>query len=135
MQADRSVPHWEPPHLRRRTEWLLLAVWLSLVLALLTRHVVWRDEVRALSLALQGEGVLGMLRGLRGEGHPALWYLLLRAGATVVPATALLPVVSVAVASASSSSKGLAKRPWTSFFSEPSRPSSWDLLLQFCWMR
>ena len=98
MQADRSVPHWEPPHLRRRTGWLLLAVWLSLVLALLTRHVVWRDEVRALSLALQGEGVLGMLRGLHGEGHPALWYLLLRAGATVVPATALLPVVSVTVA-------------------------------------
>ncbi|HSU21261.1 MAG TPA: hypothetical protein VLK60_05150, partial [Variovorax sp.] len=62
------MPHWEPPHLRRRTGWLLLAVWLSLVLALLTRHVVWRDEVRALSLALQGEGVLGMLRGLHGEG-------------------------------------------------------------------
>ncbi|UST55902.1 hypothetical protein NF681_19355 (plasmid) [Comamonadaceae bacterium OTU4NAUVB1] len=98
MKTDRLKPVQDRARLRARTQVLLLAVWLSLVLALLTRHVVWRDEVRALSLALQGEGVLGMLRGLHGEGHPALWYLLLRAGATVVPATALLPVVSVTVA-------------------------------------
>jgi hypothetical protein len=98
MQGDRFMPTWRPPQLRHRTAILLVGAWLVLVLALLTRHVVWRDEVRALSLALQGEGVIDMLRGLHGEGHPALWYLLLRGAGTLLPATAVLPAVSVAVA-------------------------------------
>lgn len=77
---------------------LLLGAWFVVVVALTTRHVVWRDEVRALSLALQGDSVVDMLRGLHGEGHPALWYLLLRGANTLLPPTAVLAIVSVVVA-------------------------------------
>jgi hypothetical protein len=58
---------------------LLFGLWLAAAGALAWRHVMWRDEVRALSTATQGENWIAMLRGLHGEGHPALWYLLLRA--------------------------------------------------------
>lgn len=74
--------------------------WAAVVLVLASRHVFWRDEVRALSLALQGENVLAMLRGVQGEGHPALWYLLLRGAHTLLPSPAVLPGVSILVAAA-----------------------------------
>lgn len=64
--------------------WLMLAGWLA------SRHVMWRDEVRALSLALTGDTPWAMLRAVHGEGHPALWYLLLR-GAHALVGTAALP--------------------------------------------
>jgi hypothetical protein len=65
---------------------------------LAVRHVVWRDEMRALSLALTGDSVFDMLRALRGEGHPALWYLMLRGAHAVVPVREVLPVVGWSVA-------------------------------------
>lgn len=66
---------------RDRRSWrdiLLLAGWMALVGFQIARHVMWRDEVRALTIALDGDDLIAMLRGLHGEGHPALWYLLLR---------------------------------------------------------
>src|ERR1700739_2024372 len=66
---------------RDRRSWrdiLLLAGWTLLVGLQIARHVMWRDEVRALTIALNGDDLIAMLRGLHGEGHPALWYLLLR---------------------------------------------------------
>ena len=62
-----------------RIRFLLIGSWHAAAGALAWRHVVWRDEARALSIATQGEDWIAMLRGLHGEGHPALWYLLLRA--------------------------------------------------------
>ena len=82
---------------RRRSLWIVF-VWALLVGLLLLRHAFWRDEVRALSLALQGDTFVAMLRGLHGEGHPAVWYLLLRGVHTLLPTPAVLPLVSVAVA-------------------------------------
>src|SRR5437868_3283871 len=58
----------------------LFAAWLGLIAWLCFNHVFWRDEIRALSLALSGNGVVEMLRNVHGEGHPALWYLILRGG-------------------------------------------------------
>src|SRR5271163_2136570 len=42
---------------------LLFALWLAAAGALAWRHVMWRDEVRALSNAIQGENWIAMLRG------------------------------------------------------------------------
>ncbi len=67
---------------------------------LATHHALWRDEVRALTIALQGGSVPAMLAQLQGEGHPALWYLILRGLHAVVPAPGVLPFASIAVASA-----------------------------------
>src|SRR5262249_3041028 len=46
------------------------------------------------------ENVVEMLKSLRGEGHPALWYLLLRAAYFVVGSPTILPLVSIAIAAA-----------------------------------
>src|SRR3984957_19600020 len=66
--AEAKSPDW--------TRILLFGLWLAAVGALAWRHVIWRDEARALSFAIQGGDWIAMLRGLHGAGHPALWYLL-----------------------------------------------------------
>lgn len=82
----------------RRPHLLLLAVWFVVVLVTASHHVVWRDEVRALSLAQQGHDVMAMLTALHGEGHPAVWYLLLRGAYTLVRTPKVLPIVALLVA-------------------------------------
>jgi hypothetical protein len=76
----------------RRGRVLLFACWLALVAWLLSTHVFWRDEVRAFSLALSGSSYGEMLRNVHGEGHPALWYLVLRAGHDLFPYREVLPI-------------------------------------------
>lgn len=76
----------------------VVLIWGCLVGILLLQHAFWRDEVRALSLALQGDTTWAMLRGVHGEGHPAVWYLLLRGAHTLLPTSAVLPLVAMAVA-------------------------------------
>ena len=78
----------------------MFAIWLGVVSYFSWTHLVWRDEVKALSLAEQGDNVIAMLRGIHGESHPAVWYLLLRAGHAVYPHPQILLIVSVVVAAA-----------------------------------
>ncbi len=80
------------------TRLLLFGLWLAAAGALAWRHVIWRDEARALSIAIQGEDWIAMLRGLHGEGHPALWYLLLRAVHDVSGCPEVLPLLAFAIA-------------------------------------
>src|SRR5438045_2371716 len=82
--------HISPSH--RRDRLLLVIAWLALVGWFLWSHVVWRDEVRAFSLALSGANVVEMLRNVHGEGHPALWYLILRGAHDLFPYREVLPV-------------------------------------------
>ncbi|NKL24258.1 hypothetical protein [Rhizobium leguminosarum] len=79
---------------------LIFMVWLALASALCWSETVWRDEVRALSLALQGDNFIDMLRQMHGEGHPALWYILLRAAYIVVGSPVVLKVVGLTIAAA-----------------------------------
>src|SRR5881227_1871597 len=76
----------------RRYRLILFLAWLVLVSWLLSGHVFWRDEVRAFSLALSGSNVIEMLRNVHGEGHPALWYLILRGAHNLFPYREVLPV-------------------------------------------
>src|ERR1039458_1676265 len=69
IYSDTDGPH------RRLIALAMFVVWFGVVSFLAWTHLVWRDEVRALSLALQGDTVFAMLKGLHGEGHPAIWYL------------------------------------------------------------
>ncbi|HEX5237112.1 MAG TPA: hypothetical protein VFW39_01445 [Sphingomicrobium sp.] len=71
---------------------LLFACWCLLAGWLWWTHVVWRDEVRAFSLALSGSNVAEMLHAVHGEGHPALWYLILRGAHDLFPYREVLPV-------------------------------------------
>jgi hypothetical protein len=79
---------------------LLFGLWLAAVGALAWRHVIWRDEARALSFAIQGEDWIAMLRGLHGDSHPALWYLLLRAAYGITGRPEVLPLLAFAIAAA-----------------------------------
>ena len=76
---------------------LLFAAWLPLVLWFLSTHIFWRDEVRAFSLALSGSNLGEMLRNVHGEGHPALWYLILRGAHDLFPYREVLPVAGAAI--------------------------------------
>jgi hypothetical protein len=77
----------------------MFTLWLGIVLFLAWNHVVYRDEVRALSLALRGESVFTMLEGIHGEGHPAIWYILLRGAHALVARPEILQLVAIIVAS------------------------------------
>src|SRR5579863_1095241 len=88
----QSVAKLFLPRLALFVAWILIVVWLA------SRHVLWRDEVRALSFALASDNWIGMLRHLHGEGHPALWYILLRAAYDPVGVPQVLPAMSLAMA-------------------------------------
>lgn len=75
----------------------LFGAWLTIVAILAAHHVFWRDEVRAFSLALSGGDLIDMARAVHGEGHPLLWYLLLRAAHMIVPVREVLPAVGLAI--------------------------------------
>ncbi|MBB4196080.1 hypothetical protein GGE45_006235 [Rhizobium aethiopicum] len=79
----------------------IFLLWFALASALCWFETVWRDEVRALSLALQGESFIDMLRQMHGEGHPALWYILLRAAHVVLGSPVVLKIVALTVATVS----------------------------------
>lgn len=81
----------------RRVRLLLFLAWLALVAWFCTTHVFWRDEVRAFSLALSGSNVFEMLGNVHGEGHPALWYLILRGGHWLFPYREVLPVAAALI--------------------------------------
>lgn len=85
---------------RRGIAWALFGIWAAIVLCASWHHAVWRDEVRAFSFALNGQNILAMFSGLRGEGHPAIWYLLLRGAHSLWPHPQVLKVVAVGVAAA-----------------------------------
>ena len=54
-----------------------------------------------MSFALQGDNFIDMLRHVRGDGHPALWYILLRAAYIVVGSPVILKIVALTIAAAS----------------------------------
>lgn len=90
------------PHSGSRTDkllapLLLLLAWSTVTASLSWHHVFWRDEVRALSIATQGHDLVDMFRAVHGEGHPLLWYLMLRAGDGLIGPTAL-PLIAWLIA-------------------------------------
>ncbi len=59
--------------------WTLAILALALQTALILTHWPWPDEYQALQLAVQAPDIATLLEWLRYEGHPPLWYLILRA--------------------------------------------------------
>lgn len=81
----------------RQLRVLLFIAWLALVGWFFSAHVFWRDEIRAYSFALSGSNVVEMLRNVHGEGHPALWYLILRGAHDLFPYPEVLPVAAAVI--------------------------------------
>lgn len=76
---------------------LLFGIWLVLVAWLASQHVQWRDEARAFALATSGETWIDMFRAMHGDGHPVLWYIILRALHDIVPVKEVLPAAGLAI--------------------------------------
>jgi hypothetical protein len=58
---------------------------------------MWRDEVRAFSVATRAASWAEMFSWLPEEGHPALWYMLLRAGHALTGTQYVMPVIAALV--------------------------------------
>ncbi len=78
-------------------------VWAAIVATLSFRHQVWRDEMRALSLALSGDTLPQMFATLHGEGHPLVWYLILRLAYFAFHTAVVLKLAAFAIAAAAAS--------------------------------
>ena len=81
-----------------RVEWIALIAFVALTIVLELNHVMWRDEVRALTVAIQSSSWSDLWRNLHTEGHPILWYAVLRVGYGVTHSVLIMPVLSIAFA-------------------------------------
>ncbi|HXT47982.1 MAG TPA: hypothetical protein VN717_05035, partial [Gemmatimonadaceae bacterium] len=68
----------------RRFALILLAAFLLVTLPVTLHHEMWRDEIQAWLLARDAVSLRELFHLLHYEGHPSLWYLLLRPVARVV---------------------------------------------------
>ena len=78
--------------------WCILLLWLAVVVGVSCFHEMWRDEVRAWSLAISPESVWGLPIALKNEGHPMVWYLALRLGYLIFPSPVILKVAAITIA-------------------------------------
>ena len=76
----------------------MLGGYVALIVLLSFYHEMWRDEVRALTVAIDSPTWGAMLADLHHEGHPAVWYNILRAGYAVSHSNLVLPVAALAIA-------------------------------------
>jgi len=74
------------------------AVWFGIVITTVAHHEYWRDEVRALSIATAPPTLWQLPAYLKDEGHPVLWYILLRVVHAVSRSALVLPITSITVA-------------------------------------
>jgi hypothetical protein len=77
--------------------WLALLVFVGLTSLLALNHEMWRDEVRAFSVAINATSIPALLDALRVEGHPSLWYLVLAAGHAAWQSPLVLPVAAMVI--------------------------------------
>lgn len=92
---SRDVRLW----LERRRNWIACTVAVLVLQAtLVVTHHAWLDEWQALQIAVQSPTLSSLFDNLRYEGHPPLWYFLLRTGAAVLPTKWVLPGVQLPIA-------------------------------------
>jgi hypothetical protein len=84
----------------RKLALVVTAAYLIVVSFFAFHHEVWRDEVRALNIAAASHSPIDLLRNLKNEGHPALWYLLLYLGNHVTGSMLVLKPTALLIAAA-----------------------------------
>lgn len=65
--------------------------------ALVLGHWAWLDEWQALQIAVQSPNQAALIANLAYEGHPPLWYWILRTAAQILPLLWVLPVTALAI--------------------------------------
>jgi len=79
-------------------EWTTLGIFATLLALVTCRHEMWGDEIQAWLIARDSHSILSMIRDLRYEGHPALWYLVLYLPAHLWPNPATMQVINFVIA-------------------------------------
>jgi hypothetical protein len=59
---------------------------------------MWRDEVRAFSVAINARSWLQLFSDIHQDGHPIIWYAILRAGYAVFHSPLVLPIAALVIA-------------------------------------
>jgi hypothetical protein len=77
-----------------RTDRVLLFVYSVLIFVQALFHEMWRDEVRAWTVATGAKSWVAMIAELHHEGHPAVWYIVLRSGFMLTHSRLVLPVAA-----------------------------------------
>lgn len=96
--AGRIAARLAAPVIVPDRAWAVLApAVLALQLALTLTHRPWLDEWQALQIALQSPTWPDLLANLRYEGHPALWYGLLRGLAAMLHSPLLVLPLAAAI--------------------------------------
>lgn len=78
--------------------WLPLAAFVAFISAMASRHAMWRDEVRAFSVATRTESWPDLINLIHHEGHPIVWYAILRVGYALTHSNLVLPLASLIIA-------------------------------------
>lgn len=92
---------WCEGRLQSRAAWVTaVALVLLLQSALILTHQPWLDEYQALLIATEPHSVRELLQQLHYEGHPPLWYLVLRTLGLAFPKAWVLPAASLLCAGA-----------------------------------
>lgn len=88
----------EPTNSQRMVLFLIFALWFVIVVTTVMHHEYWRDEIRALSLALDSGSWMQLSSHIKNEGHPILWYAVIKASLSIFGKTLTLPILSVGIA-------------------------------------
>ena len=83
---------------RNWARWLCLVAFVAFAATVFAYHEMWRDEVRPLSVAANAGSWLQLVHNIHEEGHPILWYAILRIGYGLTHSWLVLPVASIAIA-------------------------------------
>jgi len=92
-RADGRAAGVAAPGKRAATRITILFALVVLIVS--AAHEPWRDEVVPLSIARNTASLREMIEQLRFEGHPILWYLILRDTYAIVGQTWVLKIASV----------------------------------------
>lgn len=76
----------------------VLLLWLLVVIVTSAKHEPWRDEVRALSIAMEPNWFWELTTAVKNEGHPILWHIILRVGFSLFHTPVILKVISICIA-------------------------------------
>jgi hypothetical protein len=82
----------------KNKELILFLVWGLTAVFFSINHVVWRDEMRALSIAIDSKSLYQLIfEKLHNEGHPILWYVLLYLFYNILNATWTLKFLALLI--------------------------------------
>jgi len=76
----------------------LVILWGCFIITMIPQHEYWRDEVRALSYAIDSSSLYDLFQRVQDEGHPMLWFLMLYGSYQVTSSKLVLPVLSGLIA-------------------------------------